>query len=153
MRRVLLLSAALLCLLTAGCTPGAEITLTTLTPAYQGQIYVGGAVVSPGYYPYRTQDTLLDLIRAAGGLVPGADPGQVHLSLGETGGAQRIDLNRAEAWLLAALPEVGETMARAIVAYRETVGPFRSVDDLLQVKGIGPATLEKIRPFITVGGG
>jgi competence protein ComEA len=141
------------CLLCSGCSRAQEISLTTVTQSYQGLIYVGGAVSNPGYYPLRTEDSLDDLVRAAGGLSPGADQSQVRLILGETAAAQRIDLNRAEAWLLEALPGVGETTAQAIVSFRNAHGSFRAVDDLLQVKGIGPALLEKVRPFVAVGGG
>jgi len=58
----------------------------------------------------------------------------------------RIDLNSADAQTLAReLNGIGESKARAIVEYREAKGPFTSVDELLEVKGIGTATLEKNR--------
>ena len=47
------------------------------------------------------------------------------------------------------LEGIGEATARKIVADREKNGPFRSVDDVARVSGIGPATLEKIRPWLT----
>ncbi|WP_145030306.1 ComEA family DNA-binding protein [Caulifigura coniformis] len=46
------------------------------------------------------------------------------------------------------LEGIGEATARKIVAERDANGPFRSVDDVARVKGIGPATLEKIRPWL-----
>ena len=63
----------------------------------------------------------------------------------------RLDLNKASAGELMALPGIGEKRARAIVAWRDANGPFRSVNDLDQVRGIGPATLERLRPFVCVG--
>jgi competence protein ComEA len=48
------------------------------------------------------------------------------------------------------LPEVGPATAETIVEYRRTNGLFRSVDELEEIPGIGPATLEKIKPFATV---
>lgn len=61
----------------------------------------------------------------------------------------KINVNTASADALAEiLTGIGPKKAEAIVAYRETNGPFKSVDDLLQVKGIGPATLEKNRDRI-----
>ncbi len=57
-----------------------------------------------------------------------------------------VDLNTATAAELEALPEIGPKTAAAIVAGR----PYGSVDDLLRVKGIGEATLAKLRPYITV---
>ena len=55
-----------------------------------------------------------------------------------------VDVNRASVSQLDRLPEVGPAMAREIVRGR----PFKSYEDLLRVRGIGPKTLEKIRPFI-----
>lgn len=49
---------------------------------------------------------------------------------------------------LAQLPQIGETLARRIVESREADGPFLDHDDLLRVRGIGPKTLEGIRPYL-----
>ncbi len=62
-----------------------------------------------------------------------------------------IDLNTATAAELEALPRVGPATAARIVAWREEHGPFRRVEDLLEVPGIGPATLERLRPYVRVG--
>jgi len=60
-----------------------------------------------------------------------------------------VNVNTADATALAhSLDGVGPTKAAAIVAYREEHGPFKSVDDLSQVKGIGPSTLERNRSAI-----
>ncbi|MEQ2441797.1 ComEA family DNA-binding protein [Solibaculum intestinale] len=48
------------------------------------------------------------------------------------------------------MPNVLRTKARLIIMYREEHGPFASVDDLLNVQGIGPETLESMRPYIYV---
>lgn len=56
-----------------------------------------------------------------------------------------LDANRDDADALAALPHVGPALARAIVRDRARRGPFRSVDDLERVRGVGPATLRAIR--------
>ena len=63
---------------------------------------------------------------------------------------QKINLNRAEAWLLEALPEIGESRAQAIIDYREQNGPFHNINELIKVEGIGTATYEKIKDRITV---
>ena len=59
-----------------------------------------------------------------------------------------VDLNRATAAELDALPGIGPATAQAIVDHREANGPFASVDDLEAVRGIGPAKLEAIRPLV-----
>lgn len=61
-----------------------------------------------------------------------------------------FDLNSASERALQKVSGIGETTARAIVEYRGTHGNFSSVDELLNVRGIGQATLEKIRPYLTV---
>lgn len=60
----------------------------------------------------------------------------------------RVDINVADWPELAQLPEVGETLARRIVAAREKDGPFASHEDLQRVPGIGPKTLERMRPYL-----
>jgi len=62
-----------------------------------------------------------------------------------------IDLNSATAEMLQSLPGIGPKTAQAILSYREDKGGFRSIEELLEVKGIGPKKMEKIRPLITVG--
>jgi competence protein ComEA len=61
-----------------------------------------------------------------------------------------VDLNRATATDLDRLPGVGPATAKAIIDHRTRNGPFASVDDLLKVKGIGPAKLAEIRPWVKV---
>lgn len=63
----------------------------------------------------------------------------------------RLDLNRARAEDLEALPGVGPKTAAAILAEREARGGFSAVEDLLKVRGIGPKTLERLRPIVSVG--
>ena len=60
----------------------------------------------------------------------------------------QLDINRAEWPELSLLPEIGETRAKQIVAARKRHGFFASHDDLRRVPGIGPATLERIRPYL-----
>ncbi len=60
----------------------------------------------------------------------------------------RVDINRADWPELALLPDVGETLARRIVESRQRDGLFLDQQDLLRVPGIGPLTLEKMRPFL-----
>ena len=64
---------------------------------------------------------------------------------------QPLDLNAATAEQLEALPGVGPSTAAAIVAYRTEHGRFRSVDELQEVRGIGPAKFEAVESSVTVG--
>jgi competence protein ComEA len=119
-----------------------------------GQIYVGGAVNNPGLYPLQEGDTITDVLKAAGGVTAGADTGRLELAVpaaGEADTPQKVDINRAAAWMLAALPGIGETRAQAIIDYRQKHGPFRDTNELLKVPGMGEATLAGIKDLITVG--
>jgi comEA protein len=71
---------------------------------------------------------------------------------GSVSNPQKIDINRADVWLLQALPGIGETKAQAIVDYRIQNGLFRVVEDITKVPGIGASVFDKIKPFITVSG-
>lgn len=62
--------------------------------------------------------------------------------------AGRIDLNTADQQALEVLPDVGPATATAIIKHREANGPFRSLDDLDKVPGIGPVTLSKLSPMV-----
>lgn len=62
-----------------------------------------------------------------------------------------LDLNIATRDDLTRLPGIGEKKAEAIVAWREENGPFRVVEDLLSVRGIGESILAELRPYVTVG--
>ncbi|SMG27155.1 ComEA family DNA-binding protein [Dethiosulfovibrio salsuginis] len=67
-----------------------------------------------------------------------------------TGRSGTVDLNRGSLHDLQTLPGIGPKTAQAIVSYREDVGPFKSVDDLIKVKGIGTKKLDSIRSMVTV---
>jgi competence protein ComEA len=62
----------------------------------------------------------------------------------------RLDVNAATWVEWTQLDGIGDSLARRIVADREANGPFSSIDELRRVKGIGPKTLEKIRPWLTI---
>lgn len=83
---------------------------------------------------------------------PGADPA-VGAPGSSSGAPAAVDLNSATAEQLDTLPGVGPATAAAILAHREERGPFRSVDDLIEVRGIGEAKLEALRELVVVSGG
>lgn len=64
---------------------------------------------------------------------------------------EQIDVNTADAYDLRRLPGIGEKRAQDIVAWREAHGPFRTVNELTEVPGIGPAILENLRPYAAAG--
>jgi competence protein ComEA len=59
-----------------------------------------------------------------------------------------VDINKADWPEFAELPELGETLARRIIDSRAAVGPFGDHNDLLRVNGIGPRTLEQLKPYL-----
>lgn len=79
------------------------------------------------------------------------DTGPVAAGAGGTT-APRVDLNRAGASELDALPGIGPVLAARILEQRRRNGPFRRLEDLLAVRGVGPRLLERLRPHLCAGG-
>ena len=135
---------------------------------------VAGAVARPGLVRLQPGARVADLLAAAGGPAPDADLDQLNLAArpadgdrvyvprrGETAPpaatnatpgvrAGPVNLNSATAEQLDALPGVGPATAQAIVEWRRQHGRFRSVQDLLEVRGIGPAKFGALRPMVNV---
>ena len=136
-------------------TQAQEIVVATSYPSekYPGKIYIGGAVANPGFYPLKADDSIETLVQAAGDATIDSDSSLIKLYISEVGdeeAPQKINLNRAEVWLLEALPGIGEERAKAIVDYRLEQGPFRSINELTKVTGIGAKTFEQVSPLISV---
>ena len=66
--------------------------------------------------------------------------------------SQPVDLNAATAAQIEALPGIGPSLARRIVAHRDSAGPFVDLTALCDVRGIGPALAQRLRPLVTFGG-
>lgn len=118
-----------------------------------GNVLVDGEVYNPGFYPLDVAYSIADLMRMAGGVTIDSDFFELTLSVyaqATNPSPQKVDINRADVWLLKALPGIGEARARAIVEYREQNGPFRSVNEIIQVEGIGNTVYEEIKHLITV---
>lgn len=120
-------------------------------------VSIAGAVRSPGVYTLPWGSRLQDLVSVAGGFSPNAERTLVNLAQPLTAGGavfvpnmrtetgeRRVSLNSASERELERLPGIGPALARRIVLAR----PFSTVNDLLDVSGIGTATLEKLRPFV-----
>jgi competence protein ComEA len=110
------------------------------------------------WLPARGEDKVPEIVAGAGG-GGGSAAGASTGSSGGTGTSRSgggpspgapVDLNTATADELDALPGVGPATASAILAYRDQNGRFSSVDELLDVRGIGDAKLEQLRPLVRV---
>ncbi|MGA8850031.1 MAG: ComEA family DNA-binding protein [Dehalococcoidia bacterium] len=130
-----------------------EIVLSQTEPPEQsGELCISGAVANPGIYPWQEGDTIQALLWDTG-VESDADLSHIEIYVpreGEGQSPQKIDINRAEPWLLDALPGIGEVMAQRIVDYRSESGPFKTIEDLLKVSGINQGTLDKMKDYITV---
>ena len=119
-----------------------------------GNVNISGAVTNPGIYQFSGGDTIGLLIQAAGGVTANSKVDSLELIVPQAEGVtetpQKININRAEEWLLEALPGIGPTKANAIIDYRQKNGFFRSIDELIKVQGISSTLLAQIKPLITI---
>ncbi len=129
-------------------------------------VHVSGAVVSPGVVVVPADSRVADVVAAAGGVSPAAvleainlaaivhDGEQIIVPTETSGSAPdgdgRIPINSADAATLETLPGVGPVLAERIVAFRTQNGAFGSVEDLLDVPGIGEAKLASLRESVRV---
>lgn len=139
---------------------------------------VAGKVRRPGIVELPVGSRVVDALEAAGGARPGVDPSNLNLARvlvdGEqivVGGASApagmpppalaptpstattvapVDINTASQEQLESLPDVGPVTAQSIIDYRTENGSFTTVDQLLDVSGIGEATLADLRPYVYV---
>jgi competence protein ComEA len=129
-------------------------------------VEVRGDVPNPGFHPVVSPVTVHRSLAAAGQPVDGfvdatLESGTRLVVSGDTVRMEAmddllvfglpIDVNTASEVALQTIPGVGPSRARAIVADREADGPFSSIDDLQRVRGIGPATVDDLRPFVAAG--
>lgn len=164
-----LLSAGLILFVSSPPLNEPVIVLPTYT-AEPVWIHISGAVANPGVYALASPSRLQDAIQVAGGLSPQADQTKINLAsfisdgqkiivplqgekietYTEDSSSTQININTASYEEIEALPGIGPQKASDILKYRETHGPFQSIDDLLKVNGIGEKTLQQIRPYITL---
>jgi competence protein ComEA len=152
----------------------------TLRPVPTGKpivVQISGAVPRPGVYALPEGSRVQDVISAAGGFLAEADKESINLARTLDDGerldipytegfspvipteapavveasSELININTASSIELESLPGIGPTTAQKIIDYREQNGPFLSIDDIINVSGIGPGTYERIKLLITIG--
>ncbi len=146
----------------------------TPTPATI-DVYVSGAVNKPDVYTLPANAIVKEAIVAAGGATADADLERINLaahladqmqvdvphqgeaapsspnSSAPNAATEKIDINAASAEELDKLPGIGPAIAKAIIDYRTQNGPFKTIEAINDVKGIGDALFAKIKDQITVG--
>ena len=136
-------------------------------------VHVAGAVRRPGLYEFASGDRTADAIKAAHGPTRRADLAALNLAAPLADGTQvlvprrgesiaaapvatpgapgaLVNVNSADQAELELIPGIGPVKAAAIVEYRTQSGAFTALEELLDVTGIGPATLEAMRSYVTV---
>ena len=156
-------------------TPSAEAGAVSPTPVAAlpatVTVDVEGTVHRPGIVVLKTGSRVVDAVKAAGGPLQRGQLGGLNLATvlrdgqqvmvgasvngpppasGAEPGSSTVNLNTASADQLDAIPGIGPVTAESIVAWREHNGAFHSVDELLEVDGIGPGKFAKIKPHVTV---
>jgi competence protein ComEA len=155
------LLAICLCLTAFNVLPRLQTNKSQLSRSQPNiTVSVAGEVKLPGTYTLPWGSKTEDAIRIAGGFSENAEASLVNLAepldtgeqvfvpthIDTATGTERVSVNSASATLLDTLPGVGPATAQRIIEGR----PYSKLEDLLDVKGIGEKTLQKLRPFITL---
>lgn len=157
---------------------GNPIKLNTVSVSENLIIDISGAVKNPGVYTLPSGSRVYDAIESAGGLEEDAYTGHLNqasliideqkieipllinneadsISISQVGEnnsttVNLININNAAVEELIELPNIGETRANAIITYRNENGPFTSIDDIINISGIGEVTFDLIKNLITI---
>lgn len=143
-----------------------QVISTVRSPVF---VHVVGAVVSPGLYELDDSARVIDAVMAAGGFVGTPSECSVNLARPVTDGEQivvmsaeqgcsetsglsggKVSLNNASETDLDTLPGIGPTLAARIIAWRESSGPFTSVEQLNDVSGIGDKLFAGVKDLLTL---
>jgi competence protein ComEA len=158
---------------------GEAVTLRPVPTEQPIVVHITGAVPRPGVYAMPKGARVQDVISAAGGFLAEADKGLINLArpledgemldipyadgfspviptpvqsvIASGSETDLININTASSIELETLPGIGSTTAGKIITYRQEHGPFISIEDIINVSGIGPGTYERIKDLITVG--
>ncbi|MGR9049300.1 helix-hairpin-helix domain-containing protein [Halobacillus faecis] len=147
-------------------------TVKKSTSSGSVKVDIKGEVHNPGVYTMTEETRVDDAIKKAGGMTESADLTSINLAqriqdemvifvasdqsssiepdevASPTG--EKVSINRASASEMETLNGIGPSKAASIIKYREENGPFSSVEDLVNVPGIGEKTLESLKELITV---
>jgi len=160
---------------TALVSPGASGASGSAPSGSNGAViyvHILGQVNDPGLYALHDGDRAVDVVAAAGGLTPTADPAALNLARFLSDGEQiivpavgqsvpasgaaagaaaggKVNINTADEPTLETLPRVGPAMAARILAWRAANGRFTAVEDLMSVSGIGEKTFEGLKDLVT----
>ncbi len=145
-------------------------------------VHITGAVINPGVYSLPSGSRVKDAIEKSGGLLSDADTTLINLAMLLEDGEQvwvpyqlddvmdfdrpavlegeptqgqltrKININTASQIELESLSGIGPVIAKAVIQYRLENGPFKDIEEIQEVSGIGPVTFEKIKPIISVKG-
>jgi len=157
---------------------GQAVTLRPVPTEKPLVVHITGAVPRPGVYALAQGSRVQDAISAAGGFLAEAEKTGINLARvledGEqldipymegaspvildvtavvtevSSSAELININFASQAELELLPGIGPTTAQKIIEFREQNGPFLTIEDIINVPGIGPGTYERIKDLITV---
>jgi len=134
-------------------------------------VHVAGAVASPGVYEIKKGTRVNEVIETAGGPLENAQLASLNLAKKLRDGqkvtvpymkspkkdfaidkelpqTKRVSINDASIEELVRVPYIGEKMAITIELYRQDHGTFQSLDQLIEIKGIGPKKLAKLKPYL-----
>jgi len=126
------------------------------------KVSIDGGVIFKGTYEVVSGIRLFELIEMAGGLDESADVSKINLNevittpksytipLVSTYLKEKVNINTASLSLLITVPNITEQRAASIIIYRTTNGPFKCIEELINVKYIGNATFDKIKDYVTV---
>ncbi|SHE44724.1 helix-hairpin-helix domain-containing protein [Caloramator proteoclasticus] len=137
------------------------------------QVYICGEVKKPGVYKINDDKRIIDLVYLAGGFTDNANLEAVNLAtklkdedyikiptknknekdkgiIDSRDDADKININTASIEELKKLPRIGDALAKRIIEYRNKNGPFKRIEDLKNVSGIGDKMFENIKDLISI---
>lgn len=134
------------------------------------KVYISGEITNPGVYTFNDGDRIIDIIKYAGGETEDASLDNINLAeivvdeqhiiipnfneeiaiSSNSSAFKKININNATEDELTELNGVGEATAKNIIKYREENGKFNSIEEIMNVSGIGEKTFEKFEDEITV---